>query len=125
MRPYTWGWRPNTSAWATIHRHSPPTATLNSILARPFVNVSTLAEDSGLIAYPGVQSGNIRITAATDFQGADLICGRPSLFPRRPCWISSIGYRYLRLNDDLNFNELDTFINPAGLVPVGSTLTLA
>ncbi len=94
------------------------------ILARPFVNVSTLAEDSGLIAYPGVQSGNIRITAATDFQGAgaDL---RKTLF----CFPGArldflIGCRYLRLNDDLNFNELDTFINPAGLVPVGSTLTL-
>ncbi len=96
----------------------------NSILARPFVNVATLAEDSGLIAYPGVQSGNIRISATTDFQGADLLLRKTWLCYQGARLDFLVGYRYLRLNDDLNINELDTFINPAGLVPVGSTLTL-
>jgi hypothetical protein len=107
----------NTETFAASNNSDP-------ILARPFVNVATLADDAGLIAYPGLQTGNIKITATTDFQGADVLLRRPWLCGQGARLDFLVGYRYLRLSDDLNFTENDTFINPSGLVPVGSTLNL-
>ena len=107
----------NTQTFAASNNSDP-------ILARPFVNVATLADDAGLIAYPGVQTGNIAITATTDFQGAGALL-RKTWFCCPGARLDLLaGYRYLRLSDELGINEFETFINPAGIVPVGSTLTL-
>jgi hypothetical protein len=94
------------------------------VLARPFYNTQTGALDSQLIGFPGIQTGNVSVAATTDFQGAEALL--------RQTWYRGcdarldflIGYRYLRLIDDLSIDESVTFINPQGVVPVNSTLAL-
>ena len=92
------------------------------VLARPFFNAQTGAAQVHSIAYPGVQTGTVSVAATTDFQGAEALL--------RPTWYRGcdahldflVGYRYLRLSDDLGIDEVDTFTNTQ--VPVGSTLAL-
>jgi len=95
------------------------------VLARPFFNTDTSAQDAALIAYPGAQTGNVDIAATSSLQGADVLL--------RKAWYRCggarldflAGYRYARLCDDLRIDEFETFIDPAGTVPVGSTLALS
>jgi hypothetical protein len=95
------------------------------VLARPFFNTQTLANDSGLIGYPGVQTGNVSISSTTDLQGVAALL-RQTWFRGCDAHLDFLaGYRYLRLTDDLNVNEFETFINPQGTVPVNSTLSLS
>ena len=95
------------------------------VLARPFYNTQTGTADAGLIGFPGSQTGNVNIAATTGFQGAEALL--------RQTWFRGcdarldflVGYRYLRLSDDLRIDEFETFIDPQGTVPVNSTLALS
>jgi hypothetical protein len=95
------------------------------VLARPFFNAQTGAADAQLVIFPGaLNPGNVDIAATTDFQGAEALL--------RQTWYTGcgahldflVGYRYLRLSDDLSIYESETFIDPQGVVPVGSTLAV-
>ena len=65
------------------------------------------------------------VAATTDFQGVEALL--------RQTWYRGcdahldflVGYRYLRLSDDLGIDEFETFIDPQGTVPVNSTLALS
>ena len=95
------------------------------VLARPFFNTQTGAADSGLIGYPGVQTGNVSVSATTVFQGAEALL-RQTWFRACDAHLDFLaGYRYLRLSDDLSIDEFETFINPQGPAPVNSTLALS
>ena len=67
----------------------------------------------------------MNVAATTGFQGAEALL--------RQTWYRAcdahldflVGYRYLRLSDDLRIDEFETFIDPAGTVPVNSTLALS
>ena len=93
------------------------------VLARPIFNTETQSMDSALIAYPG-QTGNVNVVATSDLQGAEALLRKT--WYCRPCARLDflVGYRYVRLADDLRMDEFETFIDPAGTVPVGSTLAL-
>ena len=94
------------------------------ILARPFLNVTTGLQDAGLVAFPNVITGNLGMVETTDFQSAEALL-RINWFRqgnRRLDFL--IGYRYVRLDDDLQMNENGTSTDPTGLVPVGTTLAL-
>ncbi len=94
------------------------------VLARPFTNTQTGLPDSGIIALPNVQTGAVWVDATNGFQGVEALL--------RHTWYRGdgahldflVGYRYLRLSDDLDIEETETFIDPQGVVPVGSTLAL-
>ncbi|HZZ26406.1 MAG TPA: BBP7 family outer membrane beta-barrel protein [Pirellulales bacterium] len=94
------------------------------ILARPFFNTTTGAQDSGLIAFPNIQTGSIDVTDVTGLQGGELLM--------RANWLQNcqqridflVGYRFLQLRDSLRAVEADTSIDPNGIVPVGTTLDL-
>ena len=94
------------------------------VLARPIFNTETQSMDSALIAYPGAQTGNVNVVATSDLQGAEALLRKT--WYCRPCARLDflVGYRYVRLSDDLRMDEFETFIDPAGTVPVGSTLAL-
>ena len=81
------------------------------------------ADDSGLIAYPGVQTGNIAVTATTDFQGPARFFGRPGS-PARAVGFTGRIPLFAFEAMGLDINEFETFVNPVGIVPVGSTLLL-
>jgi Putative beta barrel porin-7 (BBP7) len=87
------------------------------IIARPFFNVESLRQDAQLIAYPGVATGSIDISAKSEFQGAEILlrgnwfedcCGAPAPAGRLDFLI---GYRYLRLAESLTINS-ESFTTP-------------
>jgi hypothetical protein len=95
------------------------------VIARPFYNTQTSAADSGIIAYPGAQTGNVNITVTSELQGVEALL-RHTWYRNGDAHFDFLaGYRYVRLSDDLRINEFETFIDPAGSVPVGSTLALS
>jgi hypothetical protein len=94
------------------------TSSGDPILARPFFNMLTGAEDSELVAFPNVASGTVSVDHTQTFKGAGfhvrhLLCGN------EPCpadWINLalgpnqrldgiVGYRYLQLGEDLQVME--------------------
>jgi hypothetical protein len=75
------------------------------ILARPFFNTQLNAEDSQLIAFPGVVQGQIDIQTSSEMHSAGILL-------RRGWWrdgSTSIdlvgGYRYFRYREGLSINE--------------------
>ena len=71
----------------------------NTILASAFFDVKTGANDSSLIAYPGVLQGTFTAISSNDFQTLEVLMRR-ALF--RSCYgrVDFLaGYRYARLND--------------------------
>lgn len=76
-----------------------------TIVARPFFNLTLNEEDSRLIAFPSLVSGNTTVSAASEFQTFDLVRRKPSV---RNCGTEIdhfIGYRYAELKDNLRIAE--------------------
>jgi len=104
-------------------------------LARPFFNVQTGSQDAELICYPGVVSGSVHVNTDSDFQSGGIrfirnICAREWCIPGycgepgvqggyRLNWLA--GYRYLRLDEGLNINEMLVSTNTGGVIPLGTT----
>lgn len=95
----------------------------NPILARPFFNAAIGQPDAELVALPGVLSGQVAATESSTFLGAgawlrhNLCCNA--------CFRLDglLGYRYLRLTDQLGITENLTSINPNSTVaPLGTQL---
>lgn len=83
------------------------------ILARPFFNTVTDEEDSRLIVYPDLVSGNVNIVGTTSFQTWEIMlrqigyrttCGRVDFL---------MGYRYGNLRDQLRIHEFTTALSGA------------
>lgn len=101
------------------------TSTGTPILARPYYNISDAHQDSGLIAFPGVQTGTVKITDRTEFQSAELLLRQNWLRQDGVRLDCLAGYRYLKLGDDLALDESGISTDPESLVPVGSRLVLS
>ena len=89
----------------------------NQIIGRPFTN-SAAGPDAELIDFPGVVAGTVHIDAETSLWSisprlrVNLSCERfPDCLPTDPCGMGGyrfdllVGYRYLKLEDDLSFSE--------------------
>jgi len=92
----------------------------NPILARPFFNVLTGAEDSQLIAYPGLSSGSLAIDVESSFVGGGfhfrrqtncntgtgwgLLGDSRSTFQSRSDFL--FGYRYVQLDESIQIAEM-------------------
>jgi hypothetical protein len=75
------------------------------IIARPFFNVESLRQDAQLVAFPGVSTGSISVSAKSELQGGEVLL-RGNWFDdccRRLDFL--IGYRYLRLAESLVINS--------------------
>jgi hypothetical protein len=74
------------------------------ILARPFFDVTTGAENSELIAYPGVLAGGVAVRASSRLWGTELDLRGNWL---RGCWRVDwlAGFRYLQLDESLAISE--------------------
>ncbi len=76
-----------------------------SIVARPFFNLSLGEEDSRLIAFPSLVNGTVDVSATTEFQTFDIT--------RRKAYVRDcatqidhfIGYRYAELKDSVRVGE--------------------
>lgn len=94
------------------------------IIARPFFDVINDRETAQLVSFPGLVAGDIGVTSESDLKSI-LVNGRvalnstsgaayPTLYPpNRVDWL--VGYRYLKLSDDLGFVEdLESLGPPVG-----------
>ncbi|MBC8355584.1 MAG: BBP7 family outer membrane beta-barrel protein [Planctomycetes bacterium] len=76
-----------------------------NILARPFFDTVGAAEDSRLIAFPGLVQGNLNVAASSEFQSLEV------LYRHDGChswgchidWV--VGYRFAELEDRLRIGE--------------------
>jgi hypothetical protein len=77
------------------------------ILARPFLNLESGANDAELIAFEDLISGGVNITAATEFDAAELLLRQRVLQNRLNGLRIELltGYRYSRLEDGLQISQ--------------------
>jgi Putative beta barrel porin-7 (BBP7) len=83
----------------------------NPILARPFFDTDTGAENSHLIAFPGTQRGAFSFTSTSNFQVAEFLVRRAIA---RGCGyrIETLGgYRFQRLSEGLDINDTSTLVS--------------
>jgi len=82
-------------------------ASLNqfNILARPFFDTVGAAEDSRLIAFPGLVQGALNVAASTQLQGFEVLYRRPGCesWGCHLDWV--VGYRFAELKDRLRIDE--------------------
>jgi hypothetical protein len=105
-----------SSAGASFYEES--NATGSPILARPFRNAQTGAEDSLVIAYPGSASGSIDIRSVNDFSSIEVLLREAVLgqCDRRLDFL--VGYRYSRFNEALSVYSPTTNLSRTGQFPV-------
>ena len=76
-----------------------------AVIARPFVNALTSAQDASLDAYPGLASGGVDVTTSSALQGAEAnaLLG---LWDGPSASINLVaGFRYLHLDEKLRIQE--------------------
>ena len=97
----------------------------NPILAQPFISAQTGAQDSSLVAYPGIETGTLNIALKNQFY---MLGGlfRAALV-REPKYRLDglLGFRYARFTEDLNVNSQSTSISATGAVPVGTVTSIS
>lgn len=83
------------------------------ILARPFFNIDTGEQDSRLIVYPDLVSGNLSVVGTTSFQSFEVMMRQ--IGHRTACSRVDylIGYRYGSLRDQLRIHEFSTALSGA------------
>jgi len=95
------------------------------ILARPFYNTQTAAQDSELVAYPNVQSGSIHVSSTSAFDGAEVLL-RSNWFAQCGSTVDLLlGYRYLRLADNLGIAESVISTDETGILPVQTNVQVS
>ena len=96
------------------------------IVARPFFDVTTGAENAQLISFPDLVAGRVDVSASSQLDSA-LINGRVALLPNNAACLTCedpdrvdwlIGYRHLRLRDRLAISDRQTELDvtPAGAI---------
>ena len=98
--------------------------TTTPILARPFFNVSTGAQDSQLVAFPNLFSGRIDIESRSEIHGGEIYFRR--LMGRTACWRFDFlaGYAVSRIDDDLLIRSDSTVID-SGSIEFGTEIEIA
>jgi hypothetical protein len=94
------------------------------VLARPFFNSATGLPDSELVAFPGVVAGSVTVDSASSFLGAGLNCRHVLCCGCDYRLDVLVGYRYLRLTDDLTIAENLIATDPAGQIPLGTGIAV-
>ena len=102
---HTIGWEVNYAYLGEDNQDFYGDNTTSTILARPFFNTQTGAQDSRLINYPGLVSGSVGIDATTEFQSLEAVI--------RSCFMQScygrtdfiLGYRYANLTEQVRIEE--------------------
>ncbi|MCC7086094.1 MAG: BBP7 family outer membrane beta-barrel protein [Pirellulales bacterium] len=97
------------------------------ILARPFFNLSTGAQDANLVAYPGVFSGRIDIRANTQFMGAGIHLARNLSYCGGCGGYSKLdfiyGFRYLGLYENFDADTTTT-VTGQSTAPIGTVFNV-
>ena len=99
------------------------------VLATPFLNANLGTQDSSLISFPGILSGRVVVDAPSFLQGAETNLNAKLVENESFRWDSSLGFRYLNLNEGLNINavslvEIAPQFQGFGLPFDGNTITV-
>lgn len=88
------------------------------ILARPFFNVDTGAEDINLIAYPGAFQGTFTCTSTSEFHVGEFLTRYA--IARAPGYRIELlgGYRYQRLTDNLDITDTSSTSSPGSTIQI-------
>ncbi|HUG70348.1 MAG TPA: BBP7 family outer membrane beta-barrel protein [Pirellulaceae bacterium] len=96
------------------------TSTGNPILARPFFDIVNGQETAELVAFPNVVRGSIQAAALTNLQSGGLWMRFDPHGIGSPCEVRSgrkldwvVGYRYMKLEDDIGIRENLESLDPA------------
>jgi hypothetical protein len=92
----------------------------NPILARPFFNTTTGAEDSHVIAFPDVANGTFNASSTENFQGAEIMWRRAIIRGGDGRIDLLAGYRFNRLTDGLEIAD-----STSGTSAPGTTISTA
>lgn len=94
------------------------------IIARPFVDADTGLNDAFIVAYPNVWAGTATIANASDLLGAEANI-RKAVLGNHSCRVDLLaGYRFLRLRESLSVFENQLAIDPGGVIPLGTQLSI-
>jgi hypothetical protein len=98
----------------------------DTILARPFFNLSTGAQGSDLLAFPATFAGQIAVSETSNFNGAGIHILHSVLYDQSPHGFMRrvdllYGFRYLGLYENLTVNSSAATIDPT--VPTTSLTT--
>lgn len=101
----------------------------STILARPFFNLVTDAQDANIVAYPNQLAGTINASVSSQLMGAGIhasyllnYCESCDRYTRLDFLY---GFRYLGFYERLGINSSATSIDPFSPIPVGTTLDLS
>jgi len=97
----------------------------NPILARPFFNVATGAQDSQLIAYPNTFSGTFNASSTENYQGTEALFRKALVHGGDGRLDILAGYRFQRLTDGLEIADAATTSGTSGASPSGTTINVA
>ena len=110
-----WGFAGDQVAFSRSSNGSP-------IIARPFFNVNTSAQDAFLVAFTGVSTGSIDVRATNDILGTDAYL-RTNAWVGRGWSLDLIGgYEFMRVDDDVRITSASTITGAGGGLPIGSTI---
>jgi hypothetical protein len=88
----------------------------SQIFARPFVNAASGAENSEIVSYPGLLSGNVTVHSMSDPLIVSDVALRHALLANRAGHVDFlIGYRYLHFAEGLQIQENLTSLDPLTL----------
>ena len=97
----------------------------NPILARPFINSLTGAQDAQLIAFPGVANGSFAVSSSNEILGAAGYVTRTLCCTCNARFGVLAGYRYLRMEEEIAIAERLTAQAGGTAVPAGTTFLLS
>ncbi len=94
------------------------------ILARPFVNANSGAQDAVLVALPGIVTGNIDVTSSSKIYGNEVNLRRALYIDgcRRVDLLA--GYRFFQMSEQLRVDTNTVSIDPSIPVTVGTTFNI-
>jgi hypothetical protein len=95
------------------------------ILARPFFNVTSNAEDAELVVFPDVLNGRVDVASSSEIYSAELLGRWNSRRGSRGSIDLLGGYRYFHLDESLSIREQLTSVEIGGLVPLGTQFDLS
>jgi hypothetical protein len=101
------------------------TSANTSILARPFVNVTTGLQDSIIIAFPAQQTGTLNIRDANELNSVEVLFRQGLVRQCNREVDVLIGYRYGRFDESISIDQTSNYLVTVGGIPAGTVISVS